>query len=482
VTSASGSSSAVVLGAGIAGLLAARVLARRYGTVTLVDRRPRGDDGWYAQGVPQSDHLHVLLARGQLILERTFPGLLAECAATTGARNDWGATTFWANPFGVHPQHESGVATWQFSRARLDRAIYGRLADIGNLHVRSAHVRGLIGDGPGGRIQGVWLHDDGEDPDARIELRADLVVDARGRSSSLVDELKALGWPAPPISQVDNELGYSSQFFALDDGQRAAWKLVYLQVRPGLVDRGGALCEVEDGKLVATLIGTGAHRPGAGQDELLAFAESLGHSQIADALRRATPLGAPKLWRNLGNRRRHFGRMQAWPRGLVVMGDALCTFNPVYGQGMTVAAVQAEALEQQLARMDDPTTAAWEAGFQRRLERLLFIPWFMSTTEDQRNRRLANPRLHTRILHGYFDLVLRGAVRDRTLHTAFLRIMHMLRSPFSLLSPLAAMRVGWRTVQRAFGPPPSGPDAALSTTPETARFGAPAPMKALGDA
>jgi 2-polyprenyl-6-methoxyphenol hydroxylase-like FAD-dependent oxidoreductase len=472
-------SSAVVLGAGVAGLLAARVLARRYGTVTLVDRRPLGDDGWFAQGVPQSDHLHVLLSRGQLILERMFPGLLAECAATTGARNDWGANTFWANPFGVHPQHESGVATWQFSRRRLDRAICARLRELENLHVRSGHVLGLLGDRKTGRIDGVWL--EGDDESARVELRADLVIDARGRTSPLTEELQGLGWPAPPVSRVDNELGYCSQFFALGARDRATWKLVYLQVRPGLVDRGGALCEIEDGQLVATLIGTGEDRPEAGQEAFYAFADGLGHPQIAEALRRATPIGAPKLWRNLGNRRRHFGRMKEWPRGLVVLGDALCTFNPVYGQGMTVAAVQAEALEQQLARVADPTHDAWEGGFQRRLERLLFIPWFMSTTEDQRNRRLSNPRLHTRVLHEYFDLVLRGAVRDRTLHTAFLRIMHMLRSPFGLLSPLTAVRVAVRAAQRALqSPPPAGPDASRVAVPEL--LSSSAPPRALGGA
>jgi hypothetical protein len=96
---------------------------------------------------------------------------------------------------------------------------------------------------------------------------------------------------------------------------------------------------------------------------------------------------------------------------------------------------------------------------------MLFIPWFMSTTEDQRNRRLQNPHLHTRLLHAYFDLVLKGAVRDQVLHVMFLRVMHMMSSPFSLLSPLAAVRVAVRTLQRAlFGqPPPRGPGEAPLT-------------------
>jgi 2-polyprenyl-6-methoxyphenol hydroxylase-like FAD-dependent oxidoreductase len=441
-----------VLGAGISGLLAAHALARRYASVILVDRRPLGPDGSFSVGVPQSDHLHVLLKRGQLIIEELFPGLLAECAATP-ARNDWGGTTFWANPFGVHPQHDAGIETWQFSRDKLDRAIFARVRALPQVQLRTGDAQ-LVGDRAAGRITGVRL---GEEV-----LQADLVVDCRGRSTPVVEELKELGYPEPPTTKVDNELGYSSQVFSLPPGERARWKLVYLQVRPGLVDRGGALCEIEGNRLIATLIGTGEHRPEAGQAELFAFAESLGHPEIHAQLARAQPQGQPRLWRNLGNRRRHFGYVADWPRGLLVLGDALCSFNPVYGQGMTVAAVEAEALAQTLAQTDDLQGTPWEAAFQRRLESMLFIPWFMSTTEDQRNRRLQNPRLHTRLLHAYFDLVLKAAVRDRVLHVMFLRVMHMMSTPFSLLSPLAAARVAVRTLQRVLSPqaPPRGPGEA----------------------
>jgi 2-polyprenyl-6-methoxyphenol hydroxylase-like FAD-dependent oxidoreductase len=445
-------SRALVLGAGISGLLAAYALARRYSSVILVDKRALGPDGGFAVGVPQSEHLHVLLKRGQLIIEELFPGLLAECAAGP-SRNDWGGTTFWANPFGVHPRHDSGIETWQFSRDRLDRAILQRVRALPNVELRAGDAR-LLGDRAAGRITGIRLGDE--------ELLADLVVDCRGRTTPVVEELTALGYPEPPMSRVDNELGYSSQVFSLPAGERPSWKLVYLQVRPGLVDRGGALCEIEGNRLIATLIGTGEHKPEAGQDELLAFAESLGHPELHAQLLRAKPVDKPRLWRNLGNRRRHFGHMSGWPRGLLVLGDALCSFNPVYGQGMTVAAVEAEALAQTLSQVPDLQATPWEATFQRRLESMLFIPWFMSTTEDQRNRRLQNPRLHTRVLHAYFDLVLKGAVRDPVLHVMFLRVMHMMSSPFSLLSPWAAARVAVRTLQRALFAqrPPRGPGEA----------------------
>jgi 2-polyprenyl-6-methoxyphenol hydroxylase-like FAD-dependent oxidoreductase len=449
--------SAIVLGAGISGLLAARALSTGFDEVAILEKRAIGEDGMFVQGVPQSEHLHVLLKRGQSIIDRIFPGLLAECASSTGGKNDWGLTTFWANPYGIHPQHESGVDTWQFSRDRLDRAILARVRALPNVSFESADVQGLIGDRSTGAITGVRIA--ARDGQRAREMKADLVVDCRGRTSPIVEELGTLGYPAPPMSIVDNEMGYSSQYWQLRPGERPDFKLVYVQVRPGLVDRGGALCEIEDGKLVATLIGSGAHRPESGQRAFSDFADSIGHEPLRAQLSRATPIGQPKLWRNLGNRRRHFGRTKNWPRGLVVLGDALCSFNPVYGQGMTVAAVEAEALEETLSSIPDPRAQRWEPAFQKRLEGLLFIPWLMSSTEDQRNRKLSNPRVHTRMLHGYLDLVLKSSVNDPAVHTTFLRIMHMMSSPLSLVAPGAVSRVGFRNLQRAFsgGAGPLGP-------------------------
>src|SRR6185436_14809745 len=179
-----------------------------------------------------------------------------------------------------------------------------------------------------GRIAGVALAPSA-DSAAPSELTAELVVDCRGRSSPIVDEMTALGFPAPRVSRVDNEMGYSSCLFRVP--RTPPWALVYIQVRPGLINRGGAACHIAPDRVVVTLIGTGDDRPSARPEEFLAFAASA-HPVLADQLRDATPLGPPRLWRNLSNVRRHFGRMRAWPRGLIVLGDALCSFNPVYGQ------------------------------------------------------------------------------------------------------------------------------------------------------
>jgi 2-polyprenyl-6-methoxyphenol hydroxylase-like FAD-dependent oxidoreductase len=445
---------AVVLGSGMSGMLAARVLSDAFSEVVIVDRRPIDPaTGTFSDAVPQADHLHVLLKRGQLVLERLFPGVLGELAAAGGPTNDWGNTTFWANPYGVHPVHPTEVTTLQFSREALDAAVLARVAARDNVRSISARVSGLVAGTGHGRITGVELTARA-DAAAPTELHADLVVDCRGRSSPIVDEMTALGYPAPAVSRVDNEMGYSSCFFEVS--RTPAWELVYIQVRPGLINRGGAACRIAPDRLVVTLIGTGDDRPSAAPEEFLAFAETA-HPELAAQLRDATPLGPPRLWRSLSNVRRHFGRTRAWPRGLLVLGDALCAFNPVYGQGMTVAAVEAEALGELLGELPDPAAVAWEPRFQKQLERLLFIPWLMSTMEDMRNRKFASPSLVARSLHGYIDLVLRGAVTDPALHVAFLRVMHMMRSPFSLMAPGALAHVLARTTQRALGAPPPPP-------------------------
>ena len=439
----------------MSGMLAARVLSDSFSEVVMIDRRPIDPvTGTFAAGVLQADHLHVLLKRGQLVLERLVPGVRAELAAGGGTTNDWGNTTFWVNPYGVHPVHPTEIETLQFSREALDAAVLARVSARGNVRAVSARVAGLLGGAGPGRITGVVLASRADGEPETTELRADLVVDCRGRSSPIVDELTALGYPAPAVSRVDNEMGYSSCLFRVE--RTPPWELVYIQVRPGLINRGGAACHIAPDRVVVTLIGTGDDRPTAAPGEFVAFAASA-HPELAAQLLDATPLGPPRLWRNLSNVRRHFGRMRAWPRGLLVMGDALCAFNPVYGQGMTVAAVEAEALGELLAKLPDPAAVAWEPQFQRRLERLLFSPWLMSTMEDMRNRKFAQPNLIARTLHGYLDLVLRAAVTDRALHVAFLRVMHMMRSPFSLMAPGALSHVLARTARRALGPPPSPP-------------------------
>src|SRR4051812_11621260 len=124
---------ALVLGSGMAGMLAARVLSDSFSEVVMIDRRPI-DPGTvtFSSTVPQADHLHVLLKRGQRVLERLFPGILAELAAGGGPMNDWGNTTFWVNPYGVHPVHPTEVTTLQFGREALDAAVLARVTARGN--------------------------------------------------------------------------------------------------------------------------------------------------------------------------------------------------------------------------------------------------------------------------------------------------------------------------------------------------------------
>ncbi|MCB9760624.1 MAG: hypothetical protein H6739_12350 [Alphaproteobacteria bacterium] len=444
------SSSAVVLGAGVAGMLAAQALSKHFGTVTLLDRRPLDADGTFTTGVAQSDHLHVMLQGGQFVIDRAFPGLMEECAVSPDMTNDWGPETFWVSPFGPYPQQKTPVTTWQFSRKILDRRMLKRLMALPNVSVRSAKVRGLVGEP--GRITGVEV--DLPEAEGPTVLHADLVADCRGRNSPLVKELVGLGYPEPPITRVDNQLGYASQFFQLPEGETATWKLTYLQAREGIHDRGGALCAYADGSLIAILIGYGDDRPTADPQEFLAFARSLPRAEVFADLERAQPVGNPKIWRNLGNCRRHFGRMARWPRGLIALGDAACHFNPVYGQGMTVSAIEAEALDKLLAGTPDPRSQPWERAFQQKLERLVLVPWTRSVTEDQRSRQ-ANPSLPTRVLQGYVDQVLRGAVQDPVLHSAFLRVMHMVSSPASLFSPPILARVMARSAGRRLRPPPA---------------------------
>jgi 2-polyprenyl-6-methoxyphenol hydroxylase-like FAD-dependent oxidoreductase len=447
----------VVIGAGLAGLAAARVLADHFAQVTVVerDRFPAGPA--FRKGVPQSRHLHILLAQGLALLNRLFPGIEDELTNAGAVRVRWLTDVIWLTAGGWGNRFDAGLSLLSCSRDLLDWCIRRCLAATPSVQLREdCEVIGLVGDRLKKAVAGITLRHRPRVPATpeHEDLPADLVIDASGRDSHLPQWLTALGYPGPRETRVDPFLGYASRFYAPPAAFRRDWKVLLIQAKPPRRFRGGALFPVEDNRWLVTLYGASGDYPPTDEAGFLSFACSLRSPLLAEAIAGAVPLSPIHGYRRTQNRRRHYERLAKWPDRLLVLGEALCAFNPVYGQGMTVSVQAAEVLNDALAtlRRQSPPRPGFVKRTQERLAQNDATAWLMATSEDFRypatdGRR---PALPTRLMHRYLSLVLEGAARDPKITKALSDVVNLLEPPQSLLRPsivFAALTGGMRGVR-----------------------------------
>jgi 2-polyprenyl-6-methoxyphenol hydroxylase-like FAD-dependent oxidoreductase len=464
---------ALVTGGSIAGLLAARVLADHGARVTVVERDVLPVEPAGRKGTPQARHVHVLLTRGQEMLERLFPGLEAELAAAGAVQIDWTADTAWLTPAGWGYRFPSHLRTFASSRDLLEWLIRRRLATDPRVCFLTGHeVVGLLRAEAGAAVAGARVRPRGNAGDgagAAAPLRADLVVDAGGRGSRAPAWLAEIGYAAPAETVVNAFLGYASRLYARPAGSSGDWKALYLQSRPPQLLRGGVILPIEGERWLVTLAGAGRDYPPADATGFLEFARSLASPALYEAIRAATPLAPITTYRATENRVRHFERLARWPDGFIVAGDAACAFNPVYGQGMTTAALSAVTLDECL-RGAARAGGDWR-GLARRFQRLLArrnqAPWLLATGADLQVPQTVGRRPGglARLSLRYFDHVLARATHDPTVRLALMDVLHLVRPPAALFQP----HILWRVLsgQRAA----ESPAPPVLSHPERERYG-----------
>ncbi len=408
-------SKAVVMGGGIAGLSAASVLARHYDRVLLVDRDGM-DVAHERRGVPQVDHLHVLLRRGWMALEELFPGLDGELAQAGSPWINYGTQGYWVGRFGPYPRHESQVVSRGVSRRLLEKLIRARVLSNPRVEVTEKfEVDAWRMDAAGKRIAAVKAADG-------RELEADLFVDTSGRNSPF--RRNAL------IEKVDAQASYTSCIVRLPRAAQLPFQQYYVQLNPPYHLRGAGIVPIENGRFSVVLIGAGKELPPGDREGLFEFARSLRDPSIAQVLMDAEFEGPIRCYRRIAGLRVLKHGQSA--DNLVALGDALCSFNPVYGQGMSVAALSAVELGSQLEKDGRPS--------QKKLDGLVQTPWMGACSEDLRvpGCVLENVTRAQRMMIGLSgnmsDFVAQRATNDPHVHEQMLRVMHMLDSPAALLS------------------------------------------------
>ncbi|MCW2812292.1 MAG: hypothetical protein JWP61_2750 [Friedmanniella sp.] len=431
---------AVVIGASFAGLLAAAATARAGYAVTVVERDALPSDPGPRDGVPQSRQPHVLLHRGLESIETLLPGIRDDLLARGGRPVRTGELA-WLGEYGWLPVTADSYETISLSRPLLEEVVRSRLRTVPGVELSTGErVQSLRRDGPRWQV----VRADGR------SHTADLVVDASGRGSRLPHWLADLGVPQPEPVVVEAQLGYATRSYR---GR--------IPLRTGAVIVGtpetlaGALAiPVEDDRWLVCAHGYGDRRPPRETTAFETFLADLPDPVFADLVTALEPDGEVSVHRQTANRRYAYGRGRDWPAGLLVVGDAMCAFNPVYGQGITVSAGQAEVLAARLSRR--PLDARSTRRLQRRLAAVADFPWSVATSQDLRmptspGRQSLVQRAIGRWTGRVMELATGGDVIClRTLG----QVYHLMGQPALLFRPAIAAAVVRSWVR---GVPPAAP-------------------------
>ncbi len=449
---------AVVLGGSLAGLLAARVLSDHFERVTVIERDVYPATAEPRRGMPQANHVHGLLVRGRQILEELFPGVQDEMIAAGAPVVDMANEIAWFTRAGWGVRFPSEFQVLSFTRPLLDQHVLRRLRQNPKVEVLdNTDVLRLIPGASVDQVSGVLICPRSSDSDRRVakELLADLVIDATGRASRAPRWLDHLGYTTPEEIVIDANLGYASRLYRIPNNFNADWKCAYVQSAPPERKRGAILFSVEGNRWLVTLTGGGGDHPPSDEAGFLEFARSLPVPTIYDAIRAAESISPIKTHCATQNRMRRFERAQAMPHNFLLLGDSVCAFNPVYGQGMTVALLGAVTLEKSLSEQtsDRPDGSLNDLShrFQKQLAKVIQAPWMLATGEDYRYRETEGgaPTAMTRFMHRYMDRVIELTTRSVPVRKVLMQAFNLLAPPSTLFQPRIVLRVLFQIVRGA---------------------------------
>ena len=427
---------AVVIGGSVAGLAAAAALAPRAGEVVIVERRPvPTGDAAATSIVAHGGFPHVLLAGGAAALERLVPGLIADLFAhgAVGANLTERRCHWWAG--GAVRSHlpEIGVPVPMCSRALVETRLRAHVLRLPNVVVAD----GLVVRGvrmARGRVDGVDAEAGGEP----VPLGADLVVDASGRGSRAPAWLEAAGSAVPRTSRVEVGVTYTALDVRRHPSDLDGALFAVVQNAPALARIGVAL-PAEGDRWKIVLGGYFGDAAPTTRDGLLDFAASLPDPTIRELLANEW-LTEPAQHRFPSSQRRHWEKVRRLPAGFCAVGDAVASFNPLYGQGMSAAALQAEALGSCLDRTGP--TPALPRAVARAAGRVVANPWQIATGADFIYRQTSGPKPPgTDLVNRYMARVFVAAAADEAVNLALTRVQQLLAAPPTLFAPAIVRRV-----------------------------------------
>ena len=440
---------AIVMGASIAGMWTARALSDYFEEVLVLERDQLPEGPAFRSGTPQARQFHTLLLSGLRQMDEWFPGLEKELIAA-------GAIPFDpVNDLQVHaakrwyPQFPSGQRLLSCSRQLLESSIRRRLRQNPRVRIlEGVEVVGLEGSDDNRRISGVLsraYRGAPPSPDAVTVHQADLVVDALGRRSQTPEWLAELGYRAPQESEVDSFLGYVTRRYK----RKPNTPMLMIVATPPNDPYGGLIFPEENNTMMAFMAGYNKCYPPTDHVEFEAFAQHLG-DKYQEAIKDAEPLSPPYGYRGTSSRWRHYERLERWPERYLVLGDAFCSFNPVYGQGMSVAALSAAALAKRVKQRSGKLDGL-ARHMLREISRITQGAWLLATSADLQwpgteGGTIRNGPLD-RFGRWYIANLLYAMAFDKAVRLQFLAVNQLMKPAAALFAPGIFLRVMTQTIK-----------------------------------
>lgn len=426
---------AVVIGGSMAGLLTARILADGFEQVTVIERDPIPDGVENRRGVPQGRHVHVLEEAGRATFEDLFPGFGEELLSHGGVIVDIMSDFIHYEKGDYLADGEIRFDTYFASRPLFETVIRERVRSYEGVRLRfDSQFLEYVVDGDNSGISGVTIRT-GEGTEE--DLDADLVVDATGRTSRTPRWLERNGYSAPPVDEVTVDLAYSTTVIERPPDDRRTF---FVAPNPPET-RGLGMFPVEHDRWLTTLVGYHGDHPPTDSDEFLDYAQSLPIDEPSRLLSEQPWLSDEVAHYPFpSNLRRRFEDLDEFPDNLVVIGDAVASFNPIYGQGMSVAALEALQLHHELAQggiTDLPMR------FFDQIEDIVDIPWSITVGGDFEFSQTDGPKPRgTDLINRYLARLVRTAHSDGRMREPLVRVFFLEQPPTRLFRP----GVLWRAI------------------------------------
>jgi 2-polyprenyl-6-methoxyphenol hydroxylase-like FAD-dependent oxidoreductase len=428
---------AIVIGGGIAGLLAARVLFTHFKQVTILEKDVYSNKAGPRNGIPQSSHIHILLMKGKQILTELFPKLEFNLISKGAHKVDLLADVKYHLATGVAMRFKSGMYTIACTRPLLEYAIRNELlAQSQNIKIiDNTRVINLIKNPGENKIAGVNALSNNVTQD----FYGELIVDAGGRKSETIQWLEKTGFGRPNEIRINSFIGYATRKYKFPDNLNLDWKSLIVLTNPPTNPRMAVIYPVEDNNIMVGLLGIGKTYPPTDAEGFLEFAKQIGIDDVIKTIENSEPVSSIFGYRERGSRKYLFEKMKRWPENFITLGDSACAFNPIYGQGISVAAMCAKTLGDCLKSDGKikPLEKNFAKKFQKRIATVNSFPWLLGTSEDLRWPTSQGPRpnLVTKLMQKYVNEVMLLGPQSAIATRSFFVVLHMLKSPIVLFHP-----------------------------------------------
>ena len=454
---------AVIIGGGIAGLLAARVLCKHFDKVIIIEKDKYPSQAGPRNGVPQSNHIHVLLIKGKEILLELFPdlekNLVAKRAHVVNLTND---VRYYVGT-GYSIRFESDLTTIACTRQLLEHEIRNEIvANFPNVNIlEGTRATGLLFEKVLGRCTGVTIIS--AETNSENTIMGDLVVDTSGRESKTSEWLDQHGYGKPEETTINSYIGYSTCWFRPTTQQTSGdissfvssdpvIKPTIILTNPPFNPRMGVIYPVEGSLWLVGILGIGKKYPPTDKQGFLQYTRELETQDIYNTIK-DSKLNDPIYGdRTTGSKQYHYEKMKSWPENFIAYGDSVCSFNPFYGQGITVACIGAITLDETLREYKKRNRGiqGFSVIFQKKVSKINVLPWLLGTSEDFRWPTTEGIRsnLVTRLLQKYFHRVMLLTPKSKIATKSFFEIMHMIKSPLIVFHPLILFHVLLETLKR----------------------------------